>query len=465
MVATLVTIFIIGYACIALEHPLKVNKTATALLLGVLTWAVYNMFNMASGVDMETYRHFVSEKLIENLGETAEIVFFLLGAMTIVTLIEDYQGFSIITDKITTTNKRKLMWIISILTFFLSALLDNMTTAIVMVALLRKLIADQKERWLYAGMVILAANAGGAWSPIGDVTTIMLWIKGEVTTINIIVKTIIASLVCMAVPVMIVCRTLKGDIQRPAESQEGVQVPHRFRVLVLAMGVCALIFVPIFKTITHLPPYLGMLLGLSVLWITTEILSRKYSKDNIKLPTAVSTLEHVDVPTILFFLGILMAVACLKVAGILGGLAQGLNDSLLNISVGDEMVGFFLIDAIIGILSSIVDNVPLVAAVQGMYPHIGDGVIFAQNHPFWEFLAYCAGTGGSLLIIGSAAGVAVMGMEKIDFIWYLKKITLLALAGYIAGAIIFIAMDVTLFEHVEWLRDLAWTPGAMQMIC
>lgn len=465
MVVTLVTVFIIGYACIALEHPLKVNKTATALLLGVLTWAIYNAFNMASGVDIETYRQFVTTNLIENLGETAEIVFFLLGAMTIVTLIEDYQGFSIITDKIKTTDKKRLLWIISILTFFLSALLDNMTTAIVMVALLRKLIADQKERWLYAGMVILAANAGGAWSPIGDVTTIMLWIKGEVTTFNIIVKTLLASLACMAVPVWLIGRTLKGDIQRPETDNEGFQVPHRLRMIVLIMGVCALIFVPIFKTITHLPPYLGMLFGLSVLWITTEILSLKYSKDDAKLPTAVSTLEHVDVPTILFFLGILMAVACLKVAGILGGLAQGLNDAFLGMHVGEEPVGFFVIDLIIGILSSIVDNVPLVAAVQGMYPHVGPDVIFGVNHPFWEFLAYCAGTGGSLLIIGSAAGVAVMGMEKIDFIWYLKKITLLAFAGYIAGAIVFVVMDVTLFEKVEFLRDLACIPAATPLLC
>lgn len=465
MVVTLVTVFIIGYACIALEHPLKVNKTATALLLGVLTWAIFNAFNVASGVDIETYRQFVTTNLIENLGETAEIVFFLLGAMTIVTLIEDYQGFSIITDKIKTTDKKRLLWIISILTFFLSALLDNMTTAIVMVALLRKLIADQKERWLYAGMVILAANAGGAWSPIGDVTTIMLWIKGEVTTFNIIVKTLLASLACMAVPVWLIGRTLKGDIQRPKTDNEGFQVPHRLRMIVLIMGVCALIFVPIFKTITHLPPYLGMLFGLSVLWITTEILSRKYSKDDTKLPTAVSTLEHVDVPTILFFLGILMAVACLKVAGILGGLAQGLNDAFLGMHVGEEPVGFFVIDLIIGVLSSIVDNVPLVAAVQGMYPHVGPDVIFGVNHPFWEFLAYCAGTGGSLLIIGSAAGVAVMGMEKIDFIWYLKKITLLAFAGYIAGAIVFVVMDITLFEKVEFLRDLACIPAATPLLC
>lgn len=471
MVVTLVTIFIFGYACIALEHPLKVNKTATALLLGVLTWAVFNFFNIFNADflaqypnGIEGYRAFVSSQLIENLGETAEIVFFLLGAMTIVTLIEDYQGFSIITDKIKTTNKKKLLWILSILTFFLSALLDNMTTAIVMVALLRKLIADQKERWLYAGMVILAANAGGAWSPIGDVTTIMLWIKGEVTTFNIIVKTLLASLVCMAVPVVLLGFTLKGDIERPEEQTEGFQVPHRFRMLVLIMGVCALVFVPIFKTITHLPPYLGMLFGLSILWVTTEIVSRKYSKENVKLPTAVSTLEHVDVPTILFFLGILMAVSCLKVAGILGGLAQGLNDAFLSIETNaagnPEVVGagFFLIDLIIGVLSSVVDNVPLVAAVQGMYPHEGIDAIFVQNHPFWEFLAYCAGTGGSLLIIGSAAGVAVMGMEKIDFIWYLKKITLLALAGYLAGALVFFIMDITIFEKVEFLRNLVYCP-------
>jgi Na+/H+ antiporter NhaD/arsenite permease-like protein len=288
----------------------------------------------------------------------------------------------------------------------------------------------------------------------------MLWIKGEVTTVNIIVKTLFASLVCMAVPVFILGFSLKGDIERPESQSEGIVVPQRFRLLVLIMGVSALIFVPVFKTITHLPPYLGMLFGLSILWVTTEILSRKYSKE-FRLPTAVSTLEHVDVPTILFFLGILMAVSCLKVAGILGGLAQGLNDAFLTVETNaaghPEVVGggFFLIDFIIGILSSVVDNVPLVAAVQGMYPHVGPDAIFIQNHPFWEFLAYCAGTGGSLLIIGSAAGVAVMGMEKIDFIWYLKKITLLALASYIAGAIVFILMDVTLFEKVEFLKNLS----------
>ena len=451
MVVTLVTIFIIGYFFIAMEHPFKINKTATALALGTLLWTVFVFCNGIAqpGMDSDTWHNFISGHLIENLGETAEIVFFLLGAMTIVTLIEDYQGFRVITDKITTTNKRKLLWILSILTFFLSALLDNMTTAIVMVALLRKLIADKRERWLYAGMVILAANAGGAWSPIGDVTTIMLWIGGQVTTVNIMVKTIIASLVCMVVPVLIVGATLKGEIVRPEESNSGVEVPVHLRRLILIMGICGLIFVPIFKTITHLPPYLGMLFSLAVLWITTEIISRKYEKEGHKLPTAVSTLEHIDTPTILFFLGILMAVSCLKVSGILGALAAALNSAF-----GVEAPGFFFIDLIIGVLSSVVDNVPLVAAAMGMYPIEGVGVDFVTNHPFWEFLAYCAGTGGSLLIIGSAAGVAVMGMEKIDFIWYLKKISLLALAGYIAGALVFIAMDVTLFENVAWLANL-----------
>ncbi len=452
MVVALVTIFVIGYFCIAMEHPFKINKTASALMLGTLLWTVFtfchNIFDPTMSI--EAWHDFLKEELVGNLGETAEIVFFLLGAMTIVTLIEDYQGFRVITDSIKTTNKKKLLWVLSILTFFLSALLDNMTTAIVMIALLRKLIADKKERWLYAGMVILAANAGGAWSPIGDVTTIMLWIGGQVTTVNIIVKTILASLVCMVVPVILVGFTLKGEIRRPEESHGGVEVPAHLRKLILFMGIGALIFVPIFKTFTHLPPYLGMLFGLAVLWITTEIISRKYEKEGHKLPTAVSTLEHIDTPTILFFLGILMAVSCLKVAGILSGLATGLNNAF-----GVEAPGFFFIDLIIGVLSSVVDNVPLVAAAMGMYPITGAEVDFAVNHPFWEFLAYCAGTGGSLLIIGSAAGVAVMGMEKIDFIWYLKKISWLALAGYIAGALVFMLMDVTLFEEIEWLRNLA----------
>ena len=454
MLVAIVATFVIGYACIALEHPLKVNKTATALLLGVLLWTMYALSH-AQFAGLIPEGSTWTNELTHHLGSTAEIVFFLLGAMTIVTLVDEYQGFRIITDLITTRSKKKLLWTLSIITFFLSAVLDNMTTAIVMCALLRKLIADQKERWLFAGMIILAANAGGAWSPIGDVTTIMLWIGGQVTTVNIMVKTLVASLVCMAVPCLLLGATLKGDIESPEDVDEGVHIDQRWQRLIFFVGIAALVFVPIFKTITHLPPYLGMLFGLSVLWILTEIISRKHSKEDFTLPTAMKTLEHVDSPSILFFLGILMAVACLEICGALAMLASGLNNTFIDMHMGDEPIGFFLIDLIIGVLSSIVDNVPLVAATMGMYPIHGAEVMFEPNHPFWEFLAYCAGTGGSLLIIGSAAGVAVMGMEKIDFIWYLKKITPLAFAGYIAGAIVFILMDVTLFEKIAWLRDLA----------
>lgn len=279
MIVAFVITFIVGYACIALEHPLKVNKTASALLLGVVLWVMYalsmNFFGAEAGIaDAESWHAYLKTLLVENLGETAETVFFLLGAMTIVTLVDNYQGFSIITDRIKTTNRKKLLWIISILTFFLSALLDNMTTAIVMCALLRKLIKDQKERWLFGGMVILAANAGGAWSPIGDVTTIMLWIGGQVTTINIMVKTIVASLVSMAVPVFILTLMpiMKGEIERPdyVENDDN-DIPREWRLRILIIGICGLVFVPIFKTITHLPPYLGMLFSLSVLWVITEV--------------------------------------------------------------------------------------------------------------------------------------------------------------------------------------------------
>ena len=457
MLVLIVAAFIVGYACIALEHPLKINKTASALLLGVVLWTIYALSQsyFGSALTTEEWRSAMSSSLVHHLGSTAEIVFFLLGAMTIVTLVDEYEGFRIITQYVKTRNKKKLMWILSFITFFLSAVLDNMTTAIVMCALLRKLIADQKERWLFAGIVIIAANAGGAWSPIGDVTTIMLWIGGQVTTVNIMVKTLLASLVCMIVPVAICASTLKGEVVMSDVKYGGVKIDKRWRNLIFFVGIGALVFVPIFKTITHLPPYLGMLFGVGVLWILTELISRKFSTETTgTLPTTTKTLEHIDTPTVLFFLGILMAVACLETCGALGMLANGLNTTFMGIKAGDEPVGFFIIDLVIGVLSSIVDNVPLVAASMGMYP-LGDGAMFAVNHPFWEFLAYCAGTGGSLLIIGSAAGVAIMGIEKIDFIWYLKKISWLAFVGYVAGAIIFILMDVTIFESIPWLRDLA----------
>lgn len=422
----MIAIFVIGYAMIALEHPLKINKSATAVLLAAVIWAVFALFGpgMKDGA------------LIHHLGETAEILFFLLGAMTIVEIVDKHDGFSIITDRITTTSKRKLLWIISILTFFMSAVLDNLTTSIVMCALLRKLVGDKNTRWFFAGMVILAANAGGAWSPIGDVTTIMLWIKGNITAGNIILETIIPSLVSLLVPVAIIGMTMKGKLERPekTESEETSTVTRKQSLIILIMGVALLLFVPFFKTITHLPPYLGILFGLGILWITTEIM-HKNNPSNYSRLNVTAIIQKVDVPSVLFFLGILMAVSCLNEAGHLGLLAGALN----------ELGNVYVINVVIGALSSIIDNVPLVAAAMGMYPIEAIGN-FAVDGAFWEGLAYCAGTGGSLLIIGSAAGVAVMGMEKIDFIWYLKKISLWALVGYLAGAGTFYLMSQFIFH-------------------
>lgn len=422
----MIAIFVIGYAMIALEHPLKINKSATAVLLAAVIWAVFALFG--PGIK--------DGALIHHLGETAEILFFLLGAMTIVEIVDKHDGFSIITDRITTTSKRKLLWIISILTFFMSAVLDNLTTSIVMCALLRKLVGDKNTRWFFAGMVILAANAGGAWSPIGDVTTIMLWIKGNITAGNIILETIIPALVSLLVPVAIIGMTMKGKLERPekTESEETSTVTRKQSLLILCMGVGLLLFVPFFKTITHLPPYLGILFGLGILWITTEIM-HKNNPSNYSRLNVTAIIQKVDVPSVLFFLGILMAVSCLNEAGHLGLLAGALN----------ELGNVYVINIVIGVLSSIIDNVPLVAAAMGMYPIEAIGN-FAVDGAFWEGLAYCAGTGGSLLIIGSAAGVAVMGMEKIDFIWYLKKISLWALIGYLAGAGTFYLMSTLIFH-------------------
>ncbi|MDR0790160.1 MAG: sodium:proton antiporter NhaD [Bacteroidales bacterium] len=410
----MIVLFVLGYALIALEHPIKINKAATALLLAVALWSVYALL----GPDSD-----LREPLIEHLGDTSEILFFLLGAMTIVEIVDRHNGFAIITDKITTTNKRKLLWIISLITFFMSAVLDNLTTAIVMVALLRKLVSDKKDRWFFAGMVILAANAGGAWSPIGDVTTIMLWIKGNITATMIIKETFVPSFISLVVPLIALSFMLKGTVNRPdmaVESSSNVS-KHQSNIIFF-LGVGSLLFTPVFKTITHLPPYLGILLGLGLLWVVTEIMHRnneeRYSRLNVS-----AILQKVDTPSVLFFLGILMAVACLQTAGHLGLLAQSL----------DKIGNIYLINLVIGALSSVVDNVPLVAAAMGMYP-IAETGYFAVDGAFWEMLAYCAGTGGSMLIIGSAAGVAVMGMEKIDFIWYLKKISLWAVLGYLSGA-------------------------------
>jgi len=457
----MVVVFVLGYTAIALEHPLKVDKAASALILGMSMWVIFvfgrtdilSMVNEGGQFVSQSWREYVLAAGIQNptssdmlnfithhdvmhhLAEISTILFFLLGAMTIVETVDQHQGFKIITDKIKTTNKVKLLWILSFLTFFMSAALDNLTTTIVLIALLRKLIADKKDRWFFASMVVLAANAGGAWSPIGDVTTIMLWIGGQVTSANIILMVILPSLVTMIVPVAIMSFIMKGDIKRPvlADGETKEFTTPFERNLLFFMGVGGLLFVPIFKTVTHLPPYMGMLLSLGVIWVTTEVLHKHKSHEDRRTLTVIGVLRKVDVPTIFFFLGILSAVAAMQSAGQLG-----LAASWLDKNVGDV----YVINLIIGVLSSIVDNVPLVAGAMGMYEiaqvgATGYDAYFVVDGIFWEFLAFCAGTGGSILIIGSAAGVAAMGMEKIDFIWYMKKISLLALAGYFAGAAVY----------------------------
>jgi len=433
MITTLmIIVFVLGYMAIALEHPIKVDKAASALLIGGICWALYAF----SGVDA----HHMNEHLSHHLVDIAEILFFLLGAMTIVELIDAHEGFSIITDKITTNKKVALMWILSLITFFFSAALDNLTTAIVMSALLTKLIKDKEDLWMFAGMVILSANAGGAWSPIGDVTTIMLWIGGQVTANNIITSVFLPSVVCALVPLIYLTFKLKGEITRPVivESKEHYTDPTTpfERNLIFYMGVGGLLFVPIFKTITHLPPYVGMLLSLGVLWLVTEVLHRSKNHEQKSQLSVIGVMKKVDVPTIFFFLGILLAVAALQTAGQLDIVANYLSDTFN----GQSTEGIYIINMIIGLLSSIVDNVPLVAGAMGMYP-IAETGFYATDGMFWEFLAYCAGTGGSVLIIGSAAGVAVMGILKIDFIWYVKNISLLALIGYLSGAATYILMQ------------------------
>ena len=428
IITLMIIVFVLGYMAIALEHSIKVDKAASALIIGGLGWALYAF----SGVDA----HHINEHLSHHLVDIAEILFFLLGAMTIVELIDAHEGFSIITDKITTNKRVALLWILSIITFFFSAALDNLTTAIVMAALLTKLIKDKEDLWMFAGMVILSANAGGSWSPIGDITTIMLWIGGQVTAANIITSVFLPSVVCAIVPLIYLTFRLKGDITRPVnvESKEHYTDPTTpfERNLIFYMGVAGLLFVPVFKTVTHLPPYVGMLLSLGVLWLVTEILHRSKNHEQKSALSVIGVLKKIDVPTIFFFLGILLAVASLQSAGQLDIVATFL-DKTFN---GD----IYIINIIIGLLSSIVDNVPLVAGAMGMYEiaPMGD---FAVDGKFWEFLAYCAGTGGSVLIIGSAAGVAVMGILKIDFIWYMKNISLLALMGYLAGAATYIFMQ------------------------
>lgn len=438
----IVAVFVIGYILIALEHPIKINKTATALLTGVVCWTLFmvsgpNETQLAStqyttfaeevrsstqGVtDQEIHTEYVIHSLAEHLSEIAEILFFLMGAMTIVELVDSHRGFKFITDRINTTSPKTLLWVICWVTFFLSAILDNLTTTIVMVSLTRKLVSNREMRLFFAGMIIVAANAGGAWSPIGDVTTTMLWIGGQISAAGIVKALILPSIVCMLVPLLYLSLTLKGTLgERRSSEAEDQHVP-RTANLMLAVGVGALISVPVFKTVTHLPPYLGMMLGLSVLWVVSELMNSELDDLEKRHYTAAHALSRIDMPSVLFFLGILLAVGSLQSMTLLQNFAQFLNDAL-----GDNRI----IITLIGLLSAIVDNVPLVAASMGMYSM----ETYPADHLIWEYLAYCAGTGGSILVIGSAAGVAAMGMEKIDFIWFLKKISLLAAMGYFSGA-------------------------------
>lgn len=420
MITVLITLFVLGYLAIILEHSLKVNKSATALITAVLCWTLI-IVNAANKEE-------IIEQLSHHLSSISEIVFFLLGAMTIVEIIDAHDGFQNISELIKTTNKTKLIWLISLITFFLSAVLDNLTTTIVMISILSKLIEDKKTKWLLLGLVIISSNAGGAWSPIGDVTTTMLWIGGQITALNIMKQTFLASAASMVVPTLIVNHMIKGQIILKSDNTLDKNLLNSTafeRNLIFYIGIGCLLFVPIFKTITHLPPYMGMLLCLGILWTATELIHHKkeeVEKDNFSVSQA---LRKIDTPSILFFFGILLSISSLEVIGILPKMASFLNENFGNIN---------LVAICIGLLSAVFDNVPLVAALQSMYSFNE----YPQDHYFWELLAFTAGTGGSCLIIGSAAGVAVMGIEKIDFFWYLKKVSWIAFIGFTVGVATFL---------------------------
>jgi Na+/H+ antiporter NhaD/arsenite permease-like protein len=476
MYTLMIAVFVIGYLFIALEHNVHIDKAASALVTGVICWTILVFgADVIFGVDyawsiqefighsgdfiksLGTYltdlkpaeikpdddtqsvlNHFIGHELKHHVVDIAEILFFLLGAMTIVELIDAHGGFAVITDRIKTTKKVTLIWTLSLLTFFFSAALDNLTTAIVMAALLKKLMRDQDDLWLFAGMTIIAANAGGACSPIGDVTTIMLWIGGQITAANIVTSIFLPSLLSMIIPLVILSFTMKGNVNRPEgdDYDEDMEITtDRERKLVFGLGVSSLLFVPVYNTLTHLPPFMGVLLGLGVMWGLTEILHRKKSSRAKSKLSVGHVLRKIDTASIMFFLGILLAVGSLQSGGHLLQVAAGLDNAFNG--------NIYAINIVIGVLSSIVDNVPLVAAAMGMYetgPFV-PGAAYPVDDPFWEFLAYCAGTGGSCLIIGSAAGVAVMGILRINFVWYLKRISLLALVGYLGGAGLYYVMN------------------------
>lgn len=470
MIAAIVIVFMLGYTAIAFEQTLKINKAATAITLGMLLWTMYiyvhpetiinahpDSFKNFIEADPALSTHLLSDQtthyvvdfqIIDHLGNVAEIIFYLIGAMTIVSIIDFHGGFGSLTDRIHTRDKRRLLWMIAIITFFMSSVLDNLTTAIVMTMVLRRLVAEQQDRWIFGSMIIIAANCGGAWTPIGDVTTIMLWINGNITSGVVMKDLFLPSIVSMAIPVWIASRLLKGgdviDKPQPSPVSElayNPNITHQERLSILIFGITCLLCVPVFKSVTGLPPFIGILFAMGLMWIYTEILYNH--KKNIpkeqqyRVPYILSKL---DLPTILFFLGILMAVATLEAAGILRQ-AAGFLDMYVHNTYG--------VNILIGFLSSVIDNVPLVAAAMGMYPILTPGAAelaphatymlsFVQDGTFWQLLAYCAGVGGNILIIGSAAGVVVMGLERINFIWYAKHISLLAISGYFSGILIFL---------------------------
>lgn len=466
MVIFIVILFILGYIGIALEHTIKINKAGIALVMGILLWVFYVMFlpEMVASHAPEAFALFVNSsptiaalpfaeqcvkfivqiQILEVLGEISETLFFLIGAMTIVEIIDVHGGFGIITNRITTRNKQTLLWVITITTFCLSAILDNMATAIVMVVLVNRIIPNYKERWIYASIIIIAANSGGAWSPIGDITTIMLWVKGNITADVIIPNLILPCIVSCLIPTYIASKFLKGVIDKSTD--KGITmtinkiITRREKISVTIVGMLCLISVPIFKILTNLPPFMGILMALGVIWIYTEVMYKHKPNldESLKLRVPI-VLKRIDTSTILFFLGVLLSVSVLQQIDVLSGMAQFMDTYIHNV---------YVTNILIGLLSSIVDNVPLVAAAIGMYPLADASIIaasadpvymanFVQNGIFWEFLAYCAGTGGSILIIGSVAGVVVMGIEHISFGWYFKHISLMALGGYIAGALVY----------------------------
>lgn len=428
----IVAVFVVGYLCIALESLTKVNKAAIALLMCVFCWTLLMLGPGAYYPDIPDSGiiHHIAEVIEHHLGDAAGTLFFLMGAMTIVEIVDSNGGFNFVRDTLKTRSKRKLMWRVVFMTFFLSAILDNLTTSIVMIMVLRKLVQDREERLIYAALIVIAANSGGAFSPIGDVTTIMLWIKGVITTQGVITEIFIPSLVSMVIPAFILQFSLKGKFDKAQNLPKGevTQFTKIQRDIIFWLGVGGLVFVPIFKTLTHLPPFMGILLVLGVLWTVTEIFHYNTAEDDTMAKRVSDIMTRIDLSTIMFFLGILMAVAVLQEVGVLTALGEGLNEAFAG--------NYYVINGIIGVLSSIVDNVPLVAGCMGMYP-VAEAGPMMQDGIFWQLLAYCAGVGGSMLIIGSAAGVVVMGLEKITFGWYMKKITWIAFVGYLAGIFIY----------------------------